>query len=131
MIYFDSSALAKLVIKETETPALESWLDARTLSLKGSSRLCRVELPRAVRRGGDAAYLRSQVVLGDILQLKLNPSVLDAAGTLPGLLRPLDAIHLATAIGIRDELEEFVAYDRRLLAAAEQAGLRVASPGAS
>jgi hypothetical protein len=45
--------------------------------------LCRAELPRAVRRGGDIAYLRAQLILGDLLQVPLTPDILDAAGSLP------------------------------------------------
>lgn len=130
MIYFDTSALAKLVVKEPESAALASWLDAHVDQPKGSSMLCRVELPRAVRSGGDVAYLRAQMILGDLMQIPLTPELLDAAGSLPGSLRSLEAIHLATAIRLRSDLSALVAYDRRLLNAAELAGLPTASPGA-
>jgi predicted nucleic acid-binding protein len=43
-------------------------------------------------------------------------------------LRTLDAIHLASALAIRDELEAFVTYDSRLADAARSAGLSVISP---
>lgn len=129
MIYFDTSALVKLVVKEPESAALATWLDGHIPRRKGSSMLCRVELPRAVRHGGDLAYLRAQMILGDLMQLPLTPELLDAAGSLPGPLRSLDAIHLATALRLRGELYALVAYDRRLLDAAELAGLPTASPG--
>ena len=45
-------------------------------------------------------------------------------------LRSLDAIHLASAVGIADEISTFVSYDKRLLDAARAEGLTVASPGA-
>jgi len=51
------------------------------------------------------------------------------AGLAPGTLDSLDAIHLASALSLRDVLEGFVAYDRRLCAAARSAGLRVLAPG--
>jgi len=44
------------------------------------------------------------------------------------LLRGLDAIHLATALEFGAELHAFVAYDKRLLAAATAAGLPTARP---
>jgi hypothetical protein len=47
--------------------------------------LCRTELPRAVRAGGDSAYL-AQFVLRDLLQVPLTPDLLEAAGSLPGPL---------------------------------------------
>ena len=131
MIYFDTSALVKLVVKEDETPELVSWLREHGGTRKGSSMLARVELPRAVRRGGDVAYLRAQLVLGDLLQLPMTAAVLDAAGSLPGPLRSLDAIHLASAMRVRAELQYLVAYDQRLLETARLAGLPIASPGAS
>jgi predicted nucleic acid-binding protein len=52
----------------------------------------------------------------------------DAALLEQPFLRTLDAIHLATAAGIRASLSAFVTYDKRLAAAAEDAGLPVASP---
>lgn len=44
-------------------------------------------------------------------------------------LRTLDAVHLATAVLLSDELTAFIAYDHRLANAAEAAGLTVATPG--
>lgn len=129
MIYFDTSALAKLVVKEPESAALAAWLDDHLDMPKGSSMLCRVELPRAVRRGGDLAYLRAQMILGDLMQIPLTPDLLDAAGSLPGPLRSLDAIHLATALRLRAGLHALVAYDQRLLDAASLAGLPTRAPG--
>lgn len=55
--------------------------------------------------------------------------VIEVAGLVEPLgLRSLDAVHLASAILLADELEWFVAYDSRLLAAAGEAGLAVAAP---
>lgn len=129
MIYFDTSALVKLVVREPESAALTAWLDGQISQPKGCSMLCRVELPRAVRLGGEVAYLRTQMILGDLMQLPLTPELLDAAGSLPGSLRSLDAIHLATAMRLRADLHALVTYDLRLLDAAAQAGLPVVSPG--
>jgi hypothetical protein len=52
-----------------------------------------------------------------------------AAGIRPNTLRSLDAIHLASALAVKQDLTAFVAYDKRLLAAAREAGLPTASPG--
>ena len=52
-----------------------------------------------------------------------------AAGARPVTLRALDALHLASALAIRHDLSAFVSYDKRLLTAAEEAGLPVVSPG--
>ncbi len=46
----------------------------------------------------------------------------------PPLLRSLDAIHLASALALGEELEGIVTYDRRLAEAARQLGIPVFSP---
>ena len=69
-------------------------------------------------------------LLGPAL-LPMDDTLLHAAARLqPPDLRWLDAIHLATAITIRDSLGVVFCYDRRLADAAESAGLPVARPGA-
>ena len=56
-------------------------------------------------------------------------SVLDVAGSLdPGVLRTLDAIHLATAMALGDDLDAIVTYDGRMVASARLLGLPLASP---
>jgi len=130
VIYLDSSALAKLVTPEAETSALQEWL--ADLAIKpSSSSLIRVELRRAVRHGGEMAIQRAEALLNEMQQLPMTTELLDAAGRISQPLRSLDAIHLASALRIRDSLHAFVAYDKRLLQAAELAGLSITSPGAS
>ena len=51
-----------------------------------------------------------------------------AAGIASETLRPLDAIHLATAIAVAPDV--MLVYDRRLATAAAAAGLAVDAPGA-
>lgn len=131
MIYLDSSALVKLVREEPESATLQAWMDARSESVWCSSALCRVEVPRAVAELGGDAHSRAQDVLDDLVQLPLTEQTLDAAGALPGRLRSLDAIHLAAALRLRANLTAVVAYDRRMLSAAGDLGLPVASPGAA
>jgi predicted nucleic acid-binding protein len=43
-------------------------------------------------------------------------------------LRTLDAIHLAAAASLRTSLAAFVTYDKKLAAAAQEAGLPALSP---
>ena len=45
------------------------------------------------------------------------------------MLRTLDAVHLATAMAVGDDLEVIVTYDERMIEAARLVGLRTASPG--
>ena len=46
----------------------------------------------------------------------------------PTSVGTLDAIHLATALEVREELTAFVCYDERLSAAAREVGLPVVTP---
>jgi predicted nucleic acid-binding protein len=125
--YFDSSALAKLVLEEPESEALQRYEQGVRKTV--SSGLARTELARAVARVEPS---RSHRVTGLIRRIDLVPvsgAVLTDAGRLaPASLRSLDAIHLASALLLRDELEAFVAYDECLLDAASALGLPVASP---
>lgn len=47
----------------------------------------------------------------------------------PGVLRSLDAIHVATALELGEDLTAVVSYDQRMIDAATAAGLEVVSPG--
>ena len=59
----------------------------------------------------------------------IDDRILDAAGTLePQVLRTLDAIHLATAMAVGDDLEVIVTYDERMVDAARLLGLSSATP---
>jgi predicted nucleic acid-binding protein len=51
-----------------------------------------------------------------------------AASVAPRTLRSLDAIHLASALTVREELEAVVTYDGQLADAARAAGLEVVAP---
>jgi antitoxin (DNA-binding transcriptional repressor) of toxin-antitoxin stability system len=55
-------------------------------------------------------------------------NILDHLYPDPAELRSLDAIHLATALLIREDVETLLTYDNRLAAAAREHGLVVAAP---
>ena len=123
-VYVDSSALAKLVVEETESEPLRAFLqpDARL----ASSIVAAVEVPRAARRRGVAEA--SADVLATVTLLDVTDEVVAGAVALdPTSLRSLDAIHLASALLV-DDLDAFVVYDERLAAAAVDAGLSVQAP---
>ena len=127
MIYVDSSAIAKLILTEPESAALREYVAVGTLA---SSAILRTELPRAVARREPAKLVEAMQLLHRVALLSADDAVLDSAARLgPPSLRSLDAIHLASALELRDELTAFVAYDERLLDAASALGLPVASPG--
>ena len=130
MIYLDSSALVKLALTEPESAALARWLAERAGQPLVSSALHRSEVPRAVWRAEPGALPRSYRVLKRIARVALTADVLDNSATLPPqALSTAQAIHLACALALKPDLTAFVAYDEPLLAAAEAAGLPVASPG--
>jgi len=129
MIYLDSSALVKLALTERESAALVRWLAERADQPLVSSVLHRAEVPRAVWRAEPGALPRSYRLIKRIAKVALTADVLDNSGTLPPQgLSPAQAIHLASALALKRDLSAFVAYDERLLAAATDVGLPVASP---
>jgi predicted nucleic acid-binding protein len=78
---------------------------------------------------GDEATSRGRAVLQRIDLVRVNDRIPNAAGALRPLeLRSLDAIHLATAQELGDELRVLVTYDDRLATAARQVGHRIAQP---
>ncbi len=127
-LYLDSSAFVKLVVAETESAALRAFL-ANHGARRVSSALLRTESLRAVRHLGPDALATVREGLRRVDLIGIDDRILDAAGTLePQVLRTLDAIHLATAIAVGDDLEAIVTYDERMLAAASLLGLRTVTP---
>lgn len=131
MIYYDSSALLKLVLHQRESEDFQRWYEARQRVVAVSSSLALVEVVRAVGQDGPAMKERARAVLAGLDLMPMTYDLLGEAGELGHSVRSLDAIHLVSAIRLKRDLQAFVAYDKRLLQAAEEAGLPIASPGAS
>ncbi|MBA3620794.1 MAG: type II toxin-antitoxin system VapC family toxin [Actinomycetota bacterium] len=130
MIYLHSSALMKLVRREDETAAMREWLSVRPEQPVVTSELGRVEVLRAAQRVGGRATTEARAVVGDLDLVPVDRAVQDLACDIADpLLRTLDALHLASAVLLSEELTAFIAYDHRLAAAAQAAGLVVATPG--
>lgn len=125
--YIDSSALVKLAVREPESAALRRYTRRRRPLV--SSGLARTEVARALLSLGPQAIQRGHDVLGRVDLVRINDRILNAAGAmLPIDVRSLDAIHLATAQLLGDELARIVTYDDRMAAAAKDLGLTVARP---
>lgn len=125
--YLDSSAVVKLVIAEPESAALRQFVRRRRPLV--TSALARTEVLRAVMPAGEAAVSRGRDVLHVLDLVRVNDRVLDAAASLmPAEIRSLDAIHLATAQLLGEDLGRVVTYDERMVDAAKQLGLPTASP---
>ena len=125
-LYVDSSAFLKLLVDETESDALEAYTRGTALV---TSVITLIELDRSIRRNKSGL----QISIGDLFEgveiRGLDDAVVASAGTLePVSLRSLDAIHLASALDLRTELDGFVTYDARLAEAARAHRLPVVAP---
>lgn len=84
---------------------------------------------RAVRRAVPELTADAQRVVAQIAVVEPTAAIRARAAILePVTLRSLDALHLATALEIGDELDGLVTYDARLSAAAATVGLAVLAP---
>jgi uncharacterized protein len=127
--YLDTSAAVKLVVGEPESRALSKWAQAHAESVV-SSDLLRTELLRATRRGAPDQMTRARGVLDSITLLALPTATFERAAELePAVLRSLDAVHLAAALSLGDELDGMVTYDERQAEAAALHGVSVIAPG--
>jgi predicted nucleic acid-binding protein len=117
----------KLVVDEPESDVLRRFLRRRRPMV--SSALARTEVLRALFDDGEIALARGRAMLLAVDLIRLSDRVLtSAASLLPPSVRSLDAIHIATARLLGDELGYLVSYDERLIEAATSLGLRTASP---
>ncbi|MBV9593396.1 MAG: type II toxin-antitoxin system VapC family toxin [Actinobacteria bacterium] len=125
--YLDSSAIVKLAVLETESPALRRYLRRRRPLV--TSALARTEVARALMPFGAAAVARGEDALDRLHVLRVNDRLLRAAGEmLPPELRSLDAIHLATAAALGTDLAQVCTYDDRMAGAAAGLGMTVVAP---
>ncbi len=129
IFYADTSALVKLVASERESAALRQWIRETDDLVLASSDLVRTELMRAIRRTYPAHATRARDLLDALLLVSITADICESAARLePATLRSLDAIHLATALGLGDDLDAVVVYDDRLLESARGYGLRTIAP---
>lgn len=138
MNYFDASALAKRYLREKDSTKVRRLL---SLDAPATSRLSAVEIVSALMRRSREGTLSEKnreraiaVLDGDLaamLVVELTPGIVTRA---QGLLRrhPLragDAIQLASCLQLQEELPDeplvFVAFDARLIAAADAEGVKV------
>lgn len=126
--YVDTSAVVKLVVSESGSSAMLRWANDHDGQMV-SSDLLRTELLRATRRGAPEHMPRAREVLDSLTLLSLSTGVFERAAALePEVLRTLDALHLAAAFELGDELDGVVTYDDRLAGAASLLGLAVLAP---
>ncbi len=126
LIYLDASAFVKLVVPEPETPSLSAALNGVVRVV--ASEILEVEVLRASRRAGtDTRGARAQ--LAAVRLMPLTDEIRALAGELaPPSIRSLDAIHVASALSLRERLKGLFTYDERMSSAARDAGLDVYAP---
>jgi len=113
-LYLDSSAFVKVLIAEPESGALREYLSGRP-ERRVSSAILRTEALRAVRHLGSDALATVRDGLRNVDLVAIDDRI-------------LDAIHVATAPSIGDDLAEIVTYDDRMAEAARLLGLQTTSP---
>ncbi|MFC9892455.1 type II toxin-antitoxin system VapC family toxin [Nocardia sp. NPDC127579] len=133
MIYLDSAAIVKLIRRERESEALTTWLAEQPDKTLVASSLVATEVPRALRRADPSRLVAVPTILAKLNRIPIDDTILaTAAAYADPMLRTLDSIHLASAQTLVLEgipLTALVTYDKRLLAAATDAGLTTAAPG--
>jgi hypothetical protein len=126
--YIDTSAAAKLVATELETNALRTYLLEQATAPVASD-LTRTELIRTTRRVAPDLAPNARAVLDTFTLLTVSTQLFEQAALLdPPELRTLDAVHLACALSLGDDLDHLITYDQRLADAAAALGIRVLSP---
>ena len=129
MIYLDASALVTVVVERQHARALRTFLDEHALDKTCTSTIGFLETVRTCDQIGDFPNLMA-TLLRDHNEIKVSDAIRDGAARVPGLVRALDAVHVASAEQLGSELTSLVTYDVRMAEAARKAGLPVAMPGA-
>ena len=136
LIYFDSSALIKLLVQEEGSDLVAELWDGCDAAL--ASRLAYPEVCAALAAAGrnhdlshddlDLAEQAWEQYWASVRPVELSATVERRAGQLARThaLRGADAVHLASALALADPDLVIAAWDRRLHAGAANAGLQVA-----
>lgn len=128
-LYLDSSAIVKLVQREAESDALRRYLRQHRVDPRASSTLARVEVVRAVRAGGADMIGLARRQLARLYLVPLHRNLLDEAAEMGDIvLRSLDAVHLASAAQLGEDLRAVVTYDVRMQSAAAALDIDVVAP---
>jgi predicted nucleic acid-binding protein len=128
LTYIDASAFIKLFSAEPESGAMADAIDEGRPLLVANEILAIEAFRTAVRVGGEAPA-EAPALLHRIALRPLSREIREIAyrvGT--PLLRTLDAIHLATAVSLGEQVGAIFTYDKRLAEASAGVGLRVLAP---
>jgi uncharacterized protein len=134
-LYLDTSALVKLLVREAESEAIE--VELLRWSKLATSLVTNVELPRAVSRAREErpnSVVDGSLVLRGILAsattISLDERIIgEAREVRPSSVGALDAIHVASALSLGDDLAAVATYDKRMQEALALAKIEVVAPG--
>lgn len=128
MIYLDASALVTLISQREYAGQLRDFLAGRPAMPMATSTLGFIETVRTMDQIGDYPDLMHDLV-GQFTEILMTEEVRDAATALPGRLRTLDAVHVASAQVLGDVLDVLVTYDKPMLEVARSVGIPAEAPG--
>lgn len=138
IVYFDTSALLKLCVLETGSPlAVALWERAdAVVTCRIADAEVRSVLASAERIGRIDAAPASQArerwfeLWPGLAKIEVTPALAEAAADLTDRrpLRAGDALHLASALMLKDADPVFAVWDRRLVDAGRAEGLTVLPP---
>ena len=123
--YLDSSAAVKLVVAEPGSAELLEWIRREDPDLV-SSELMRAEVLRACRRHSPDALAAGRDTMDAVTLIELGRDVVMSSAFIdPPESRTLDALHIATALSLGDDLAGVLTYDDRFADDCRAYGLRI------
>lgn len=136
IVYIDTSSLAKLYVRETETDAVRQLVTASTALASSIVTYAEVRaaLARAHRMGRHTSEEHAEALAHferewvDVMKAAVDEPLVRRAGELAEEhgLRGFDAVHLASALRFQNSLQQaitFSAFDAQLTGAAVAIGL--------
>jgi predicted nucleic acid-binding OB-fold protein len=125
--FLDSSAIIKLIVEESESKSLRSFLPASIVA----SRISRLEVLRNVNRIEPKKLDRAREKMNGLSYVEINEHVLKNAEEIALALeiKSLDSIQAGSALFIKDLIEGVISYDKNLNGALTKLGIKTVSPG--
>ena len=125
--FLDSSAIIKLIVEESESKSLRSFLPTSIVA----SRISRLEVLRNINRIEQKKLDRAREKMNGLSYVEINEHVLKNAEEIALALeiKSLDAIQAGSALFIKDLITGVISYDKNLNGALTRLGIKVISPG--
>jgi predicted nucleic acid-binding protein len=136
MIYLDTSAFIRGVMDDAPDHAAMAQLLKASARRLVSSELLWLEADRTVVRLTAEGQLPSGMptavaqALKSFVRLRLDTAIIDEARRIPQAVKSLDAIHIASAETLGDDLEAVITYDKTLAHLLTQRGVRALTASA-